>query len=86
MLITRFSDEDRSRFQPHRLLAGRGPVFHDDDPVEDRKDLGPVIDVPLIGLVRPMKPDRRPFNFGKVDSAPGMIRAEASTILDDPTH
>lgn len=57
------------------------PILHVNRTIEHNENLGAVIDVPDIGLVGPMQPHRRTFNFGEIAGAPGAGGGEAAIIL-----
>ncbi len=68
------------------MLATVQTIVHVDFAIEDAEQLGTVIHVPAIGLVRPMQARRRAFDLDQIARAPGPVGPEAARVSDHARH
>jgi len=83
MFLTRGGDEHVGELEPYRFLDPRVPVLHVDEPIQHNENLGPIVDVPFVGLVRPVQPHAGTFDLGEIPGAPRALRSELPRILHD---
>src|SRR5690606_23556193 len=74
--------EDVARLEDGAVLQAGLPVTHLDPPIEDGKHLLAVVDVPLVGLVRPVKARGDPAHVGNVCRAPRTVCLEGAAAED----
>ena len=73
MLIADIGHKNIRWPKAYRMFRAIQPILHVNRAIEHNENLGAVIDVPDIGLVGPMQPHRRTFNFGEIAGAQARV-------------
>lgn len=82
MFRARGGVEHVTRLEEGAVLLARFAISHLDPTIEDREHLFPVVDMPPVGLIRPVQARGDAVHVRYVDGAPRSIGLEAAAAED----
>jgi len=83
MLIPHIGHKNIVWPKAHGLFGAIQPILHLNRAIEYDETLGPVIDVPDLGLIGPVQPHRGGLNFGEITGTPSTGSGNAAVVLID---
>jgi hypothetical protein len=86
MFVTYLSYEHICGTQNDDLFFPAGSVSHLYGAIEHDKNLGAIINVPMVRFISPVQSDRGPIDLREISRAPGLVCFKRANICDDLRH